>query len=68
MNSKYQCPNCWSSEFITDLNQYDVLEFSKDGFETISTETIDEYKIFCRECGKEVDVKKSDKKIILRKT
>lgn len=68
MNSKYQCPNCWSSEFITDLNQYDVLEFSKDGFETISTENIDEYKIFCRDCGKEVDVKKSDKKIILRKT
>lgn len=68
MNSKYQCPNCWSSEFITDLNQYDVLEFSKDGFETISTETIDEYKIFCRDCGKEVDVKKTDKKIILRKT
>ena len=68
MSQKYKCPNCGSSEFITEPNQYDVLEFSKYGFETISTETIDEYKIFCRECGKEVDVEKSDKKVVLRKT
>ncbi|HOF16329.1 MAG TPA: hypothetical protein PLF32_04645 [Bacteroidales bacterium] len=52
-------PNCGSSEFITEPNQYDVLEFSKYGFETISTETIDEYKIFCRECGKEITIEKS---------
>jgi len=66
MSQKYKCPNCGSSEFITEPNQYDVLKFSKDGFETISTESIDEYRIFCRECGKEVDILKTTTKIVLK--
>jgi len=66
MSQKYKCPNCGSNEFITEPNQYDILEFSKDGFETISTESIDDYKIFCRECGKEVDLLKTTKKIVLK--
>lgn len=66
MSQKYNCPNCGASEFITEPNQYDILEFSKNCFETISTETIDDYKIFCRECGEEVDILKSIKKIVLK--
>lgn len=67
MSQKYKCPNCGSSEFISEPNQYDVLKFSKDGFEIISTESIDDYKIFCRECGKEVDILKTSTKIVLKK-
>lgn len=66
MSQKYKCPNCGSSEFITEPNQYDVLEFSRNGFETIATETIDDYKVFCRECGMEVDILKTTKKIVLK--
>ena len=66
MSQKCKCPNCGLIEFITEPNQYDVLEFSKNVFETITTETIDDYKIFCRECGKEVDILKSTKTIVLK--
>jgi ribosomal protein S27AE len=66
MSRNSKCPNCGSSEFITEPNQYDILEFSKNGFETITTEVVDDSKIFCRECGKEVDILKSSKKIILK--
>jgi hypothetical protein len=64
---KYNCPNCNSEEFITEPNQYDVLAFGKQGFITQSTEQIDEFKIFCRLCSREVDTLKSDKKIVLKK-
>jgi DNA-directed RNA polymerase subunit RPC12/RpoP len=66
MNLKYNCPNCNSNEFITEPNQYDILVFSENGFETQTTETVDEYKIFCRECSQEVDILKSMKKIVLQ--
>lgn len=66
MNLKYNCPNCGSNEFITEPNQYDILVFSKEGFETQSTEIIEEYKVFCRECSKEVDLLKSDKEVVLK--
>jgi hypothetical protein len=64
---KYNCPNCNSEEFITEPNQYDVLTFGKEGFITQSTEQIDEFRIFCRGCSKEVDMLKSNKKIVLKK-
>lgn len=60
------CPNCGSKEFITEPNQYDILKFSKYGFETIDTEVIDEYKVFCRECNSEIDVEKSETNIVLK--
>ena len=66
MNQNFKCPNCGSEEFISEPNQYDVIVFTKDGFETQSTETIEEYKIYCRECSKEVDISNSTKKIILK--
>ncbi len=66
MNQKYRCPNCGANEFITEFNQYDVLEFSKNGFEVLATVTIDDYKIFCKECGEEVDILKSTKKVVLK--
>lgn len=66
MSQKYKCPNCGSSEFVTEPNQYDVLEFTKNGFETKTTEIIDDYKITCRECSEEVDILKSTKKIVLK--
>ncbi len=66
MNPKYNCPNCHCEEFITEPNQYDVLNFTEKGFEIKHTEQIEDFKTYCRECGKEVDVFKSITKIILK--
>ncbi len=66
MKQNNLCPNCGSHEFITEPNQYDVLIFSKEGFETQETEQVYDYKIFCRECAKEVDVLNSINKIVLK--
>jgi len=65
MSQKSKCPNCGSDEFTTEPNQYDILKFSVEGFEVIGTEIIDDCKITCRECSKEVDVVKSKKEIVL---
>lgn len=51
------CPNCKSKEFMSELNQYDILEFIDGDFRIIRTESVDEYRIFCRECGREVSNK-----------
>lgn len=66
MSQKYKCPNCGSDEFITEPNQYDILIFNNEGFTTQSTEQIDEYKISCRGCSREVDILKSTQKIVLK--
>ncbi len=65
MMNKCTCPECGSSEFITEPNQYDVLIFTKDGFKVQSSKTIEECKIFCRECSKEIDVLNSTSKVVL---
>ena len=67
MNLKYNCPSCNSEEFITEPNQYDILIFNDTGFTIQSNEQVDDYKIFCRECGKEVDILRSFTKIVLKK-
>lgn len=51
------CPNCRGKEFISEPNQYDIMEFANGIFEIIRTESVDEYRIFCRECGTEVSSK-----------
>lgn len=51
------CPNCECDEFISNLNSYDVLTYKKGAFEIIKSECIDEYVIYCRECGLEVEDK-----------
>lgn len=56
MMNNCRCPECGSNEFITEPNRYDVLVFTKDGFKVQSTKAIEDYKIFCRECSKEIDV------------
>lgn len=66
MNLKYNCPNCNSNEFVTEPNQYNILVFTENGFEIQTTETVDEYKVLCRECSHEVDILKSMKKIVLK--
>ena len=66
MRKQHTCPVCNSDEFVTQPNQYDVLVFTKNGFETQTTEQIDDYQIFCRECSAEVDVSKSDTKVLLK--
>ncbi|MEK7203289.1 MAG: hypothetical protein AAB653_03160 [Patescibacteria group bacterium] len=50
-----RCSECGEGEFITQPNQYDVLTFSNGQFEVDHTESIDNFKIFCRECGVEVE-------------
>lgn len=66
MNAQHNCPNCDSQEFITEPNQYDILIFNEAGFIVYSTEQVDNYKIYCRECGKEVDITKTSKEIVLK--
>jgi len=45
---------CGSTEFITELNQYDVYELINGNLEFQRSEDVeDEIKIYCRECGKE---------------
>lgn len=65
MNLKSKCPNCGSAEFVTEPNQYDILIFKKNNFIIQSTEQIDDYRIYCRECGKKVNILKSKSKIVL---
>ena len=64
-----KCPSCNSEEFITKPNRYDILKFGDNKFDVVKSEfTEDKYKIFCRECGDEVNKKSSVKnnKIILK--
>lgn len=59
---KFQCPKCGSSEFVTTPNKYDCLKFVNNNFQIDKSEIIDsEYKIYCRECGVEIDEQKSIK-------
>lgn len=51
---QYCCPNCEATEFISSPNRYDVMSFSKSGMFIERSELIEEYEIFCRECGEEV--------------
>lgn len=51
------CPKCKSKEFVSNLNQYDILEFANGDFQILKSENIDKYEIFCRECGQKVENK-----------
>ena len=67
--TKFQCPKCGSSEFVTKPNRYECLNFVDDGFQIQKSEIVDDkYKIYCRECGVEIDEKKSfeKRKIIVK--
>ena len=50
-----RCARCGAGEFITEPNQYDILTVSDRGFEIQNTELMNDFKIFCRECGVEVE-------------
>ena len=63
------CPKCCSESFITLPNRYDCLRFLNAEFKVEKSEfTDDNDKIFCRECGAEIDEKasKEDKRIVLK--
>ncbi len=69
--SKYQCPKCGSVEFITQPNRFDCLKFVNGQFQVEKSEFInDAERIFCRECGAEIEENASvqNKKIVLRLT
>ena len=66
MNQKYNCPECGSNEFVTEPNQYDVLTFTKNGFQIESSEQVDGSDIFCRECGEQVDCIASTNQIVIK--
>jgi len=68
--SNSKCPKCGSEEFTTQPNRYDCLRFVNRQFQVEKSEFIDdEERIFCRECGAEIDVNMTirHKTIILRK-
>lgn len=64
----YQCPECEGEQFFTEPYHYDILEFDGENFVIVNEEYGDEYKIYCRDCGEEVDEDLSIKKkrIILK--
>ncbi|MBU2563244.1 MAG: hypothetical protein ABIJ05_04880 [Patescibacteria group bacterium] len=67
--NKYKCPKCGSVEFITQPNRYDCLRIVNGQFQAEKSEFIDEKeRIFCRECGAEIDEETSlqNKKVVLR--
>jgi hypothetical protein len=46
---------CGSVEFITEPNRYDIYEIIDGRLELYYSENTDEkFKLFCRECGKEL--------------
>lgn len=48
---------CGSETFITKPNRYDCLRFVNGEFQVEKSEFINEKeRIFCRECGAEIDV------------
>ena len=64
-----RCPSCNSEDFLTMPNRYDLLKFVDGNFEVEKSKfTEEEYRIFCRECGDEIDEKTSveNKKVILK--
>jgi hypothetical protein len=49
------CKHCGSTEFITNLNSYDVYEIFGGKLGWQRSEIIDEkFRLFCRECGEEL--------------
>lgn len=71
MNStnNIRCPSCNSEEFVTMPNCYDILKFINGTFEVEKSVFTDEaQRIFCRECGNEIDDKTSaeNKRIVLK--
>ncbi len=67
MNLKHNCPKCGANEFITEPNQYDILTFGLTGFYIQSTEQVEQYRVFCRECFEEIDLLRSISEITLKK-
>lgn len=56
--NKHKCPEYGSVEFITEPNRYDCLRIINRKFQVQKSEFIDEKeRIFCRECGAEIDEK-----------
>lgn len=64
------CPNCGSTEFLTDLNSYDVLSLVDGAWSYIRSELADDNGEYytCAACGEDVEVDASTehRKIILR--
>ena len=59
-----KCYNCGSKEFITEPNKYDVVTFEDGKYTIVSVETIDDFKIFCRECSSELKLDRTDNQYI----
>ena len=69
--SKSNCPKCGSEDFITRPNRYDWLRFVNGQFQVEKSEfTNERVRVFCRECGTEIDEKSSleNKKVVLGTT
>ena len=67
--NKFKCPVCNSRYFLTRPNRYDILEFLDGKYKIVTSEfTNDEDRIFCRECGSEIDERASmeNKRVILQ--
>mgnify|MGYP006874344452 FL=1 len=52
-----KCKYCGCTEFITQLNKYDVYEVIDNKLEYITTESIDEPdEFYCRDCGELLEI------------
>lgn len=60
---EYKCKECGSTEFISQLNNYDIYKSENEKIELVNSEKIDEKLIlYCRNCSKEL---KFDENIIV---
>lgn len=51
----YKCQNCGSTEFISQLNKYDIYEVRNNKLVYVDSEYInEELKLFCRDCSNEI--------------
>ncbi|MBI5779606.1 MAG: hypothetical protein HZA49_09165 [Planctomycetes bacterium] len=69
--SNIKCPGCNSEDFVSGPNRYDLLKFVSGNFEVAKSELIDEERrVFCRECGNEIDEKISaeNKRVVFKGT
>jgi hypothetical protein len=58
---EYKCVSCGCSEFISQLNRYDVFQIRNSKILFINSEQIDDKLVlYCRNCSKELEFDEYD--------
>lgn len=61
---EYKCKSCGCTEFISQLNKYDVFEVIDNTIVLVDSEQIeDKLILYCRDCSEEIEFDDNDVKI-----